>query len=142
MKEYINNIQFKLKDFGETYSKYNGYKPGEFKEFIKENKKEIDYHLRELDELIFDQAFGGNSHYFFESYYPDTKTNIRAYKTRVNQITAELNKNFIEYYLDNCNKNKLRIFNIKFYLRYYKTINKIMLKALKRIIKHYKKRGK
>ena len=139
LKEYINNTEFKLKDRAGVNERYKGYKDQEFKELIKEYEGLIKDHLYELDELIFDQCFNGDSHYFFEGYTPDSKTNIRSYKTRINQITEILNRNFIEYIIGDQNKNKLRIFNIKFYLKYYTRINKIMLKALKRVIKHYSK---
>ena len=138
LNEYINNLKFGLKDFNKTNEKYEGYKNKSFKEFLKENKEYINVYLYDLEGNIVYECKRGKKHYFFENYKPETKTIIRMFKTAVNDVTAQLNKDMIKYLLDDINNNNLRIFNIKFYLHYYKKINKIMLGALKAVVKYYK----
>lgn len=142
IKEYLKTLNFGLKDYEKTRSKYEHYKPEEFQQFIRDNKRDINQYLTlDLSEEV---RYKINEKLRYMDYLKlDKKRFIRMFKTMINGLTYDNNKNFISsiWGLTNLNNNTLKNFTILFYLRFYEQINQIMKNILTQYVEEYPKKA-
>lgn len=132
IKEYLKNTKFSLKDYAKTNLLHKNYKNDDFLLLLKNNKENIESYFEYLYDDIVINTLEQNV------YIKQNLTTIKGIsqiKPLINQNTTQLNREFLVKIMDeNSNDNNIKEFTIKFYLAYYKKINGIMKKALKRII--------
>ena len=143
-KAYIENLRFNLKDFYKTLNKYMDYKNIDFNKFLEDNKQEIQEFLKYLCDNItngLQNTQTSNFIYRQQNLNFNEKMSIRELKIMINHVTMQINKEFIkncfEYNNINLNPNNLKNFSIKFYLKFYDTINQEMKNALIETIENY-----
>jgi|TARA_Y100000296_G_scaffold44413_1_gene51021 hypothetical protein len=125
---YVENLNFGLKDFDKTFNKYRFYKQKEFKTFLDNNKEDLNFHLEDLYYRIENKLI--DKLVFFTWININQKTGIKHLKTLINSLTYELNKDFLKDF-NLKNDNTLKNFAIMFYLNFYKRINNTMKEVLK-----------
>ena len=134
MKEYIETLVFGLKNLEKTKGIYRDYKTKEFNQLMKDSKESIKVHFKHLQEDIEDDFYTGERKSFFESLDLFAKIDVRFLKTNINHSCQDMNWKFIESITLKPNKSKIRCFAIRFYLKYYAKINKIMHNTLGNIM--------
>jgi len=132
LKAYIKGIKFWVKDFEKTSNKYANYKNEKFNKFLKEDND--CYNIKDF-ESMFTWDFNPYRDVSKIACDEPTKSNIRECKTQINHIMTEDIENHINWLTDSSlNENELRCFTIKYYLKFYKKINKAMQNILINII--------
>lgn len=131
IKEYINSINFWLKDFEKTKLKYSNYKNDKFDEIL---ESECAFNLNNYQKGVLYNMCENNlykTHYWTELVYKKDKTkkDIRALKTIINTAMIKAIKNIVEGY--SSNNNEIKNFSIKYYINHYDILNNIMSELLK-----------
>ena len=134
MREYIKTLEYKLKDLKGTQEKYRDYKTKEFNQLIKNSKKSVEIHFKHLQKDIENDFHTGERRFFFENLDLTTRMDIRFLKTNINHSCQEIDEEFIASIIHKPNKNKIRCFAVRFYLKYYTKINKVMHDTLEAIL--------
>ena len=134
MNEYIKTLTYGLKNLEKTRETYKNYKTREFNMLMKKWKDTVKVHFKYLGENIIRDFYFGDMKYFFSYLNLENKVDVRFLKTNINHVCQELNREFIESIVSRPNRNKIKCFAIRFYLRYYITLNKIMHNTLKEIM--------
>ena len=140
MKEYIKTLTYGLKDLKKTRETYKNYKTEEFNSLMNRVVL-IDTHFKYLQEGIENNFYTGDRKYFFEFSNLKDKVDVRFLKTNINHACQEINQNFIESIVSRPNRNKIRCFTIRFYLKFYTKINKIMHNTLEDMIERSESYG-
>ncbi len=130
MKEYVKTLTFKLTNLEKTQETYRDYKTKEFNQLMKTCKESVKVHFKYLDDDIAREFYHGSRVTFFDFLDLRNKEDVRFLKTNINHVWQELNQKFMESIARRPNKNKIRCFTIRFYLKYYKKINLIMYNTL------------
>lgn len=128
--EYLETLTFKMKNHKEVKERYADYKKKAFDKLIEDNKPQIQTYLEALPNDIKQQFYGGKYGTFFEDLDLDSRTGIRFLYTNINHVCRYLNEEFIIKISKHPNENQNRCFAVKFYLRYYSRLNKLMMDIL------------
>ena len=134
MEEYIKTLTYGLKNLEGTKETYKDYKTKEFNQLIKNSKESIKVHFKHLQEDIENDFYTGSRKCFFEFSDLTKRIDVRFLKTNINHSCQAINEEFMESIMSRPNKNKIRCFAIRFYLKYYVKINKIMYNTLEGIM--------
>jgi len=134
MREYIKTLTFKLTDLKKTQETYRDYKTKEFNQLMKTCKESVKVHFKYLNDDIANEFYNKSRRFFFDCLDLTNKMDVRFLKTNINHVCQEINQNFIESIVHRPNKNKIKCFAIRFYLKYYTKINQIMHDTLESIM--------
>jgi len=126
IENHIKNKQFGLNNFNSTADKYQTYKPKIVKAFFEDN--DFSDFLDLLRGKITDTAT--TKTYFINLLNEQNKRGVNLVKTYINDLTFEINQNYIKTLKPNSNPNELRSLTIVFYLKCYNRINEEMKRAL------------
>lgn len=121
-------MEYKLKNYNSTKKRYKDYKEEEFKRLMNRVIL-IDSYLETLQIDIEKQFYFGVYKTFYIDLNLNTKMGMRLLFQNVNHACRHCNEIFLERIMISPNKHKIECFAVKFYLRHYVRINKIMQKA-------------
>ena len=138
---YEETLIFELKNYDKVKENYKDYRKKEFNQLMEKHKTTITMHFKDLQNDIEKKFLLGDYKYFFENLDLDTKMDVRFLKTNVNHACRYINTEMLESIMLRPNKDKINCFAIKFYLKYYKKINKIMTDTLLDMVKAYHQGG-
>lgn len=126
IKTHIKNKSFGIKDFNKTQQKYYNYKPLVVEEFFKNN--DFENFLEWLGDRVESEFY--NYSYGVSLLSQNKKSCVNMVKTIINNITKNINQDYIKSLKPNSNKNEVRVLSIIFYLKFYNKINEEMKTAL------------